>query len=93
MEYTFGKWEMTKRSDGEIHVVAIEREGMAYFVANCGHQGNEILPCNENAIDNAKLISAAPDMYEILQDILNDNTILGLPYLRIHEALYKIEGK
>jgi len=59
MSYTKGEWEVIEyTTDAEVHV-----SGNGYFIANCGHTGrDERLPYNPNAIANAHLIAAAPDM-------------------------------
>lgn len=72
VNYTKGEWKVTRwSSHNEIHVSADDGNN-SNFVANCGHTGkDEVLPYNKEAIANANLISASPDMYEALKDALD----------------------
>ena len=65
MNYTLGKWVYIIR--GESVGVAAEDSLGLNFVANCGDPECNKLPCNRDAVANARLISASPDMYEALK--------------------------
>ncbi len=97
MNYTEGKWESYKRYDGEWHVGAMDLMNNCHFVANCGHTGeDEVLPYNKEAIANAQLIAAAPEMYEALKEILfgyESGNYKQAVAEQAKKALAKAEGK
>jgi len=95
MEYTKGKWIVTQwASHNDVHVSSNILIGIPTFIANCGNPGISSLPHNPEALANAHLIAAAPDMYEALKKL----TDLGRPLSRGdmsegNKALAKAEGK
>ena len=74
--FTEGNWTVTKWS-GHIHLhissdIDEKKYGSLMFVADCGNSKLENgLPYNPDAEENARLISAAPDLYYALKAILN----------------------
>ena len=97
MEYTKGDWKVTesafnrfttyrsKRSGGRIFVTFGEELGMIAEV-----QGDT----QEEADANARLIAAAPDMYEALEAIMGEPNF-GLPghlFIKAFEAVNKAKG-
>jgi len=91
MNYTKGEWKI----EHEFTVMAGNR-----CVASCGGYSTNFdveKTRNEN-IANAQLISAAPDMYEILQDIrdgvVNNQERIGHDrFDKLIKALSKADGK
>jgi len=73
--FTGGKWEVTKWSNHRhLHISSDEKEecyGSLIFIADCGNYNEEDgLPYNREVYDNARLISAAPDLYYALKTAL-----------------------
>ena len=99
MNYTKSPWEVIQRAvDGETHVISAD----GYFIANCGHTGkDERLPYNREALDNARLIVSAPEMYEELDRIyqwclersMASHDLYDKLARRIMPILVKVEGK
>ena len=86
MAHTPGEWKVTTwASHNEIHVSSDERSEILTFIASCGNLNSDTLPHNPNALANAHLISASPDMYEALKGILQ----VAQPYSdRVFEKKY-----
>ena len=69
MKHTQGLW--TNNTEFGLNVVAIDKDGNRSFVANCGnYQGDNQF--TKQAVINAQLISAAPDMLEALEVLLKE---------------------
>lgn len=105
--YTGGNWEVTKWSSHKhLHIssdINSERYGSLMFIADCGnYDEKDGLPYNPDVEANARLISAAPDLYlalkecaqyfrdKILTQYERDETI---PYFREYEIAVKAIAK
>ena len=86
-EFTKGKWEVqdwTEKLDGEFlpeYAVCVGDE----WIADCAD--NEA---------NARLIAAAPEMYELLKVLVQreyDNTVTAILALEAEKLLARIDGK
>jgi hypothetical protein len=94
MNYTKGEWKITKLSE------PVGRYPRYYVEAPCNNAVAIIDVRNDNAQEDARLISAAPDMYEALKVVAgwfvevkayipHHGATLG----QINNALAKAEGK
>jgi len=96
MEYTKGEWKVAHEYN-----VAVGNRG----VASCGGYTSNMSDADkitQENIANAHLISASPDMYEALKEILPENTgymesmsweSYNKAIKQIRQALAKAEGK
>ena len=92
MKYTKGEWIYKKYSGDDIGVYSAT--GSGYDIALVRSGGH-----NDDVEANAQLISAAPDMYEVLKAVyaeiahLPTERFLLLGGTEIEKALAKVEGK
>lgn len=93
--HTQGPWEPIKGSipDDDLRcAVVVIREDVAYLVATIENGAPGDICATEYA--NAKLIAAAPDMLEALQNIENDNAHMPpSAWKMIQNAITKATGK
>lgn len=72
--FTEGKWIVTKWSSHKhLHISSDIKEkeyGSLMFIADCGNYEDKDLPYNPDVEANARLISAAPDLYYALKTAL-----------------------
>jgi len=113
--HTPGPWIIGQRSnkykvnaDSESERIQLERLGLIDFYAlSVGSVSGSValIPLDESNIENALLISAAPDMFEVLESIeaiifggdqedINLMLCAGSPIrIALHEAIYKAKAK
>ena len=87
VSHTPGPWIVTNLGEG--------KRGASYGLVIQGRDVNPILtmPSGERNEANARLISAAPNMYLLLRAILISNLLVETAYeKKVDEILAKVEG-
>lgn len=99
MSYTLGPWDNTTDDDGNIFITpvpslwdAVEEAGMYFDIAKL-----EFDPEINNTVNmeaNARLIAAAPEMWELLLDLYTDMGVkIPSKYLnRLTDIMTKVEN-
>ena len=93
-KFTKGPWYLKARYLGKAYTV-YAKDPMTEYGEQClALISRNRIQENDEKLANANLIAAAPDMYEILEDVLNDTHVLP-SYLnkQIEKALKKARGE
>lgn len=99
IKYTPGPWisqdevsgSHTNKPYGEIQIMPAGRPDNRYFrVGSVFPYGGEGFPDYETAKGNANLIAAAPEMYELLFDIFNNEGMMPDTMGKINQLLSSI---
>lgn len=108
MNYTKGEWRLEHLLAGQYPVYIYDENGMAIAEATNRLDGINNEKAKEEMIANARLIAAAPDMYEALKAVLSsavcddfDKSGLAITHYAIdgnirkliNQALSKADGK
>jgi len=90
MEYTKGIWNISIIND--IIRITDLHDCLATVETNYDGKNNEAK--KTEALANARLIAAAPDMYEALKMVITDGCYMS-PFVgeAVHKAISKVEGK
>src|SRR5690606_17742348 len=71
-------------------------DGGVLIGSACGHESSGFFPTNEQAISNARLIAAAPELLEALESVLGnclDSEGLAAAYAKARAAIAKARGE
>ena len=88
-KFTKGEWEVFKPDHiGCTNVSIGENNGFNQFIELWHHQNSK-----EKSEANAKLISAAPELFEALNDVLNDYYSISIPSSITIDKIEKVINK
>lgn len=89
IKHTPGPWRVEPRQAGDSNDIAFNIETDDWFIAGIYfEEGTDINDPDIKA--NANLIAAAPEMYEILEQILQDGGYTGISIQQIEKLFNKI---